>query len=100
MKPTTVLVLALLPAVAHAGGVLVGENGSQAMERAGASVAKADDPMARTVNPAGLAENPGHVAIYLGVNVLDFNLKYQRQAAQPFGGEPTTFPLATSDSGP
>src|SRR5262249_46151368 len=94
----TILALALLPTVAHAGGILVGENGSQAMERAGAFVAKADDPSALVANPAGLA-NADHVAIYLGMNLLDFNLKFQRQAVAGTG-EPSTFPLATSDSGP
>src|SRR5262249_47440157 len=34
-----------------------------------------------------------------GMNLLDFNLKFQRQAVAGTG-EPSTFPLATSDSGP
>src|SRR5262249_2871950 len=93
----TILALALLPAVAHAGGILVGENGRQAMERAGAFVAKADDPSALVANPAGLA-NIDHMAIYIGLNLLDYNLKFQRQSV-PGNGEPATFPLATSDSG-
>ncbi len=95
MTKTILILAAGLPAVAHAGGILVGENGSQGMERAGAFVAKADDPTALTVNPAGLA-NTDHVAIYLGMNLLDFNLKYQRRVNQPIGTEPTSFPLATN----
>lgn len=74
----TILALSLLtPAFAHAGGVFVGESGSQSMERAGAFVAKADDPTALWLNPAGLMKAKS-VAIYLGTNLLNYSLSYQR----------------------
>jgi long-chain fatty acid transport protein len=67
---------------ALAGGVYVGESGSQAMERGGAFVAKADDPTALSINPAGLAKvETGE--IYLGANLLDYTLTFQREGLYP-----------------
>src|SRR5262249_60823137 len=71
------------------------ESGSQAQERGGASVAKADDPMALSMNPAGLV-NARHIDISLGMNLLNFGLDFQRQDARPILGEPTSFPKVTN----
>lgn len=100
MKPIRIFVAVLLavwgaPVAAHAGGILVGESGSQAQERGGAFVAKADDPMALSMNPAGLVKAK-HIDIYLGMNLLNFGLDFQRQVTQPIMGEPTSFPKATN----
>jgi len=92
-----VVALILCAPAARAGGILVGESGSQAQERGGAFVAKADDPMALSMNPAGLV-NAKHIDIYLGMNLLNFSLDYQRRVTQPIMGEPTTFPKVTNDS--
>jgi long-subunit fatty acid transport protein len=87
------------PAAARAGGILVGEAGSQAQERGGAFVAKADDPSALSLNPAGLIKAEGTVAVYLGANLLHFGLDYQRAVtAQTTQGEPTTYPGAHNGS--
>jgi long-chain fatty acid transport protein len=72
----------LAPAVANAGGVYVGEPGSQAMERAGAFVARADDPTALSINPAGLAKARG-IEVYLGGNFLRYGLTFQRAGVYP-----------------
>jgi long-subunit fatty acid transport protein len=103
MRNSRVAILAVLvavaavdtlgPGAARAGGILVGEAGSQAQERGGAFVAKADDPTALAINPAGLIKAEG-VAVYVGVNLLHYNLTYQRVVTQPIEGEPTRFPAA------
>jgi long-subunit fatty acid transport protein len=77
MRKFAFLLSTLLPLSAHAGGVFVGEAGSQAMERGGAFVAKADDPTALSVNPAGLAKTRG-VEAYVGANLLNYSLSFQR----------------------
>ncbi len=83
MNKTGFTLLSLLaPGTAWAGGVFVGEAGSQAMERAGAFVAKADDPTAISVNPAGLVKSRG-IEIYLGANMLNMDLKFQRSGVYP-----------------
>src|SRR5262249_44176931 len=69
----------------------------QAQERGGAFVAKADDPMALGLNPAGLV-NAKHIDVYIGVNLLNFGLDYQRAVAQPFAGQPTSFSKVTNQA--
>ncbi|MCP4446656.1 MAG: hypothetical protein GY811_15120, partial [Myxococcales bacterium] len=64
-------------ASAHAGGITNPGYGSQAQPRAGAFVAKADDPSAIFHNPAGLAKLKGTI-IQLGVNLMNFSQKFQR----------------------
>jgi long-subunit fatty acid transport protein len=80
--------LVLVSQAAHAGGVYVGESGSQAMERGGAFVAKADDATALSVNPAGLAKAE-RGELYLGANLLDYSLSFQREGAYPMQDRPT-----------
>lgn len=62
---------------ARAGGLFIPGYGSQAQPRAGAFVAKADDPSALYYNPAGLAKQKG-TSIHLGFNLVDFDQTYQR----------------------
>jgi len=85
MRKTVLALTALAPLTAHAGGVFVGEAGTQAMERGGAYVAKADDPTALSINPAGLAKL-GKAQIYLGANLLNYNLSYKRSGLYPSQG--------------
>lgn len=94
----TVVLLCVTPGLARAGGILVGEVGSQAQERGGAFVAKADDPAALSLNPAGLVKAHG-IDVYVGANLLHFGLDYQRSVtAQTTKGEPTSFPKATNQA--
>lgn len=83
-------------ASARAGGLFVPGYGSQAQPRAGAFVAKADDPSALYYNPAGLAKQKGTTA-HLGMNFIAFNQKFQRagvyeqpegQPAEDWTGQP------------
>jgi long-chain fatty acid transport protein len=63
--------------VAAAGGLFVPGTGPQAQGRAGAFVAKADDPSALFHNPAGFAKMDGWV-VQIGVNFVDYDLTYSR----------------------
>jgi long-subunit fatty acid transport protein len=78
---TCVLVLAA-PAAARAGGLFAGDNGAQAAQRAGAFVAKADDPSALYHNPAGLAKAKRY-QFFLGGNMVSFKQEFQRQGNYP-----------------
>jgi long-chain fatty acid transport protein len=62
---------------ARAGGLFVGEAGTQANERGGAFVAKADDPSAIWINPAGVVKT-GRAEIYLGSSFIDYSLSFDR----------------------
>lgn len=77
------LVASALPAAAPrsaaAGGQLVGDNGSQGTQRAGAFVAKADDPTALWFNPAGFVL--GGSFVYVGANLVDFDQRFRRAGA-------------------
>jgi long-chain fatty acid transport protein len=70
---------------ARAGGIFVPGLGPQAQARAGAFVAKADDPSAIWHNPAGFAKGEGTV-ILLGANLLSMSLSFDRAGVY----EPTT----------
>lgn len=81
---------------ARAGGMFVPGFGPQAMGRAGAFVARADDPSALHHNPAGLAKAAGTV-LQLGASFLDLTLDYQRAGTYeqapagddlPYAGQP------------
>src|SRR5262245_11898274 len=100
MKKLVLVLTVLAPVSAQAGGVHVGEAGSQAMERAGAFVAKADDPTALSINPAGLAKAP-KVAVYLVANLLDYSLTFKRSgtyAAKAPGAAPSPYPTVENDA--
>ena len=92
---------------ARAGGQLVGDNGAQGTQRAGAFAAKADDPTALWFNPAGFAR--AAPALYLGANLVDLDASYTRSGSygvvsgtggsQPgFVGDP--FPTVLHQGGP
>jgi len=70
------LVLAT-PAAAFAGGIFLPGVGPQSQARAGAFVAKADDPSALATNPAGIAKLNG-TQIYVASSFIDYNLTFQR----------------------
>ncbi len=73
-----------------AGGLYLPGYGSQAQPRAGAFVARADDPSALFHNPAGLARQRG-TAIHLGFNVVDFSQTFTRDGSyetDPLGAHP------------
>ncbi len=99
-----ILPLLLLPATAHAGGQLVGDNGSQGTQRAGAFAAKADDPSALWFNPAGFAISSP--LFYVGANVVGYEQSFRRfgtYAAEadgdsPYAGDP--YPLVENEAGP
>lgn len=82
MRRWLLLLVALTPQAARAGGIYVGESGSQAMERAGAFVARADDPTAISINPAGLAGAP-RGEIYVGANLVNYALAFTRAGNYP-----------------
>lgn len=91
MKPTKLLLLvaaAVLaaPAPAAAGGIEVPGAGPAAQSRAGAFVARADDPTALLYNPAGFAKIDGTV-ITLGANFIDYDLTFQRTGSYEASGE-------------
>jgi hypothetical protein len=99
---------------ASAGGLEYAGAGAQALGRAGAVVAKADDPMVLANNPAGLAELRGNQLM------LDLNLALMSACVDPIGyygwgvygggtpvripspsgGEPLTLNLGSSTLGP
>ncbi len=69
--------LVCIASPADAGGLGIPGYGSQAQPRAGAFVAKADDPSAIFHNPAGLVKLSGTV-IQLGINLINFSQSFQR----------------------
>lgn len=106
LRAGAAIAIVLAATNAHAGGQLVGDNGSQGTQRGGAFVAKADDPTALWFNPAGFAL--GGDLLYLGANVVSYDARfkrhgtYQRQAAE--GGQPDyvgdPYPTVANEAGP
>ena len=87
--------LSLSP-TAFAGGFTAGTNGTEALGRAGAFVAKADNPTAIELNVAGLAQQRG-TRLLLDSNVTLHTYTFQRTGAYPdspnnpatpWGGQP------------
>jgi long-chain fatty acid transport protein len=111
MRKTTLpicLTLALLsvPRVAHAGGFEIPDNGTEALGRGGAFVAKADDPTAIDYNPAGLAEQRG-TRVLLDGHIINSSYSFKRfgaypdspsNPATPWGG--FAFPTVKDTGGP
>src|SRR5580693_2823141 len=85
-RTTPLVCLALaalsLPRTALAGGFELPDNGTEALGRGGAFVAKADDPTAIMFNPAGLAEQRGTRALLDG-HVVMSSYSFQRFGAYP-----------------
>ena len=98
-----VVATATVSGTAHAGGLFIPGVGSQAMGRAGAFVAKADDPSALHHNPAGFAKVKG-MAVHLGSNLVDFSLEFTRDGVYedvedmdlPWEGD--AYPTVTNDA--
>jgi long-chain fatty acid transport protein len=100
----TLIALLCSSGQAGAGGLFVPGNGTQAMGRADAFVAKADDPSALHHNPAGLARTTGTV-IFIGANLLDYSLTFARAGVYedngdglPYAGQP--YPTVENQSRP
>jgi len=77
MKRLAIAAMLMIPTAANAGGIFVPGTGPQAQARAGAFVAKADDPSALYHNPAGFAKLSGWV-VYIGSNLVDYSLELKR----------------------
>ena len=78
LVPIIIAVAMAMPGDADAGGQFAGDNGSQAAQRAGAFVAKADDPTAFFYNPAALFKTR-RKEFFFGVNMVSFSQSFQRQ---------------------
>ena len=85
------LVLGVPIRLAHAGGMEFPENGTRAMGRAGAFTAKADDPTAIVLNPAGLGFVRG-LNLTFDNNLIQQDLCFQRAGTYP--GEPAPYSFA------
>ncbi|MBT8494346.1 MAG: outer membrane protein transport protein [Deltaproteobacteria bacterium] len=93
----------LVVGTARAGGIFVPGTAPQAQARAGAFVAKADDPSAVFHNPAGFAKGTGTV-IQVGANFLDYDLKFTRAGGYESpvvdDGGTNPYPTVEDDSSP
>ncbi|HEY3820741.1 MAG TPA: outer membrane protein transport protein [Polyangiaceae bacterium] len=109
-KTTLALCLALAlssaPRDARAGGFELPDNGTEALGRGGAFVAKADDPTAIDYNPAGLAEQRG-TRVLLDGHIVNSSYSFKRFGAYPDNpGDPATpwggfaFPSIKDTGGP
>jgi len=67
--------------LARANGLEIPENGTEVMGRAGAWTARADNPLAAALNPAGLAGQPTAI-------ILNANITYQSMCFQKAGNYP------------
>src|SRR5262245_46834598 len=77
MKYLSLAAVLLVPGTAAAGGLFIPGTGPQAQARAGAFVAKADDPSALFHNPAGFAQQDGWV-VHVGANLVDYHISFDR----------------------
>jgi long-subunit fatty acid transport protein len=86
MKSLSLAVVLLVPSSAAAGGLFIPGTGPQAQARAGAFVAKADDPSALFHNPAGFAQQDG-IVFHVGANLVDYHITVDREGVyeQPAG---------------
>lgn len=100
------LAIALLSPSARAGGFEIPDNGTEALGRGGAFVAKADDPTAIQYNPAGLAQQRG-TRVLLDGHVMFSSYSFQRYGVfpdspsnpkTPWGGHP--YPAVQDTGGP
>ncbi|HTQ44066.1 MAG TPA: outer membrane protein transport protein [Polyangiaceae bacterium] len=100
------LAIALLSPSARAGGFEIPDNGTEALGRGGAFVAKADDPTAIQYNPAGLAQQRG-TRVLLDGHLMLSSYSFQRYGAfpdnpndakTPWGGQP--YPKVQDTGGP
>jgi long-chain fatty acid transport protein len=98
--------LLFVAGTANAGGFEIPDNGTQALGRGAAFVAKADDPTAIYHNPAGLARQRG-TQLLVNANVFVHSFEFKRagvfpddpnNSATPWGGQP--YPAVTNQGGP
>ena len=68
---------------AYAAGPTFNENGARVLGRAGAFVAKADDPLAIHFNPGALARLKGH-HLFVGANLSSLYARYTRAGIDDF----------------
>lgn len=96
MRHTTLSLLSFLlcaaPAGARAGGIFVPGYGSSAQPRAGAFVARADDPTALFHNPAGFAKQRGRTTIHIGANLISMHQSFDRAGSYEVTGEDPPLP--------
>jgi long-chain fatty acid transport protein len=86
LAPITVAALLVAAtATARAGGFTAGTNGTQAVARGGAFVAKADDPTAIELNVAGLARQRG-TRLLFDSNITMHSMTFDRAGVYP--GDP------------
>jgi len=102
LLPATAALLS--PAAAVAGGIFVPGAGPQAQGRAGAFVAKADDPSALFHNPAGFAKTVGTV-VYVGANFVNLSLEFERFGRYEDSGDGESYvgadyPVVKDESSP
>ncbi|MBI2394490.1 MAG: outer membrane protein transport protein [Deltaproteobacteria bacterium] len=71
--------------LARANGLEIPENGTEVMGRAGAWTAKADNPLAAALNPAGLAGQK--TGIILNANITYQSMCFQKQGNYPSGAD-------------
>jgi long-chain fatty acid transport protein len=89
------LALLLVPGLAVAGGLEVGDTGAEAMGRGGAFVAKADSPTAVNYNPAGFVKLRGtHLAV--SGNAVHTAHSFTRSGFM--GGDSSSTPYPTVDN--
>lgn len=79
------LAAAAAPSVARAGGFDIPDQGTEALGRGGAFVAKSDSPLAMYYNVAGMAQQRG-TRLLLDVNLVYHNMEFTRAGAYP--GDP------------
>lgn len=100
------LAFSCLPALAHAGGFEIPDNGTEALGRGGAFTAKADDGTALEYNIAGLAAQRGTQLLF-DSNLWFSDYSFQRAGAYPddpknsytpWGG--AAFPKVNNRGGP
>jgi long-subunit fatty acid transport protein len=98
--------LAALPTAAWAGGFEFPDNGTEALGRGGAFVAKADSPLALEYNVAGLARQRG-TRVLIDSNLSFHTYEFTRlgvypgnpgDMATPFAGQ--AFPKVSNSGGP
>ncbi|HEX3475651.1 MAG TPA: outer membrane protein transport protein [Kofleriaceae bacterium] len=98
-------VLAALPRLAAAGGLLLPGAGAVSTSRAGAAVASADDGEALVLNPAGIAKATG-TTITLSAAIFSYSMEFQRRGSYdavsgesyPYAMQP--FPAVKNDASP
>ena len=80
-----------VPSLAWAGGFEIPDNGTEALGRGGAFVAKADDGTAMEYNVAGLARQDGF-RVYVGANLIFHDVAFTAAGSYDGGTNPSMAP--------